>query len=278
MARTYYTNLSDIDLAREAVAKNPDLYLQYYEYIGSGVYSETTSTDATLTPSTSPSWTADEFISSTARNLLIVDDNSVVATALITDNDADSVTFNSTGCLLESDGVTPASFTSSSTYDFYVLSPSNSYAYGPFMGYVEGAELNLTDEMMTFKHSIPRKTKFQDLAERTGQITGGQVTFVNEDIIFSLFGADTYGSQTSQYAYGIGSEPDTDRFYRITMLTQDRNQRALTIVCRKVQFALNGNQLGKSESGHIMVPFTANILSDDFYPAADDMIHVIRAD
>ena len=33
----FYNNLSDVDLAKEAVAKKSDIYIQRYEFIGEGV-------------------------------------------------------------------------------------------------------------------------------------------------------------------------------------------------------------------------------------------------
>ena len=278
MAKTYFTNLKDVDLAKEAMAKSGDWYIQYYEYIGSGVYANTTSGISTLTPATSPSWTVNEFASTMARNLLVVDDNSKVASVKVTSNTADAVTFDETDALLEEDGATAATFTAATTYDFYVLTPSAANLYGPFFGYAEGIELSITDEMMQFKYGMPRKMKFQDLAERTGQLTGGHVNIANEDIVDTFFGSANYGSQTSQYAKGIGSEPDTNRFYRLVNVSSDRNGNAMTIIVRKGQFAMNGNILGASESGHKMYNFTFNILSDGFYPVTADMLQIIRAD
>lgn len=277
MAKTYFTNLADIDLAKDAVAKTPDVYIQYYEYIGSGVYANASSGTSTLTPATSPAWSAGEMNSTVAKNLLVVDDNSVVAAAKVTSTGPTYVEFDETACLLESDATTAASFTVGSTYDFYVLTPSNTNAYGPFFGFCEGMELSITDDMMQYKYSRPRQLKFQDLNERTGQITGGHVNVDNEDVISSVFGSATYGSQTNQYAHGIGSNPDTDKFYRLTFDTDDRNGRDLLVIVRKVQLALNGNLWSNSESGHYMVPFTANIVADGFYPNTADMIQIIRA-
>lgn len=278
MSKTYFTNLADVDLAKEAMAKSGDWYIQFYEYVGTGVYALTTAGTSTLTPATSPSWDVDEFNSTVARNLLIVDDNNVVASAKIDDNDATSITFDETDALLESDGLTAATFTPASTYNFYVLTPSNINLYGPFFGYAESIELSLTDEMMQFKYGVPKKLKFQDLMERTGQITGGHVNVANTDIVDTFFGADNYGSQTSQFAKGIGSEPDTNRFYRLVNVSTDRNSRAMTTIVRKGQFAMNGNIIGASESGHKMYNFNFDILSDEFYPATADMLQLIRAD
>lgn len=276
----YFTGLNDVDLVNDALAKKPDLSIQKYEFIGSGVYAIETGGTSTLTPATSPSWNVNDYSSTVAQNLIIVDENNVVAEGKVTSNDATSVTFDETAMLLASDGTTAASFTVGNTYSFYILTPSSiaGNTYGPFFGFVEGAEMTLSEEYMQYKYSIPRKKIFQDLLERSGEISGGNINFDNEDVLATVFNADQYGSQTNQFSYGIGSDPDTNKFYRLTFTVQDRNNRALTIIVRKVQIALNGNAFSTAESGHMMLPFLASISSDTFYPDDADMIQIIRAD
>ncbi len=280
MAKTYYSGLNDVNLAKDVIAKTPDLYIQKYEYIGTGVYAIETGGISTLTPATSPSWTVDEFNSTVAKNLIVYDDNSKAASGLIVDNDATSVTFDETALLLDEDVSTAATLTAGSTYNMYVLTPSSvtGQTYGPFWGYTEGVELNINDTFMKFKYSIPKKMKFKDLEEREGTITGGHINFENTDIIEDLFGAVEYGDQSGQYSYGIGSDPDTDRFYRLTFVGTDRNNRALKVIVRKSQFEITGNFWQKAESGYFMAAFNTDITSDGFYPDDVDMIQVIRAD
>ena len=277
MALSYFSSLQDVALSQDMIAKNPDLHIQKFEFIGSGVLDLTVPATATLTPATSPSWTIDEFNSTGISNLYVVDDNSKVAAALVDDTIATAITFDATATLLEEDGTTAASFTDTNTYDFYVLTPSTS-ANGPFFGYVEGAELTLTDEFMEFKYSRPRKLIRQDLLERAGEISGGNVNFDNEDILRTIFNSDTYGDQTGKFSHGVGSDPDTNKFYKLIFKGTDVNGRAITYVVRKAQFSLNGNLFSNSESGHFMIPFSAKILSDNFYPDDADMMQFTRVD
>jgi hypothetical protein len=276
----YFNNLSDIDLAKDAVAKRPDLQIQRYEVISSGVITTETGGESQLAPATSPTWNVNDYASTIANNLLIVDDNQKVAIGKVIANTADELTFDETAMTLEEDGSTAPTFTSGSTYDFYVLTPSSvtGQTYGPFFGYVEGAEFSITDTFMKFKYGQPKAMKFQDLDEREATISGGHVSWTNTDVIEAIFNADTYGSQTSQFSYGVGHDPDTDKFYRLTFTNKDRNNRDITIVCRKCQFELTGNIFTDAESGHKMAGFTATLIADNFYPEDADLVQIIRAD
>lgn len=277
MALTYFSSLQDIALAQDMIAKNPDLFIQKFEFLGSGVLDLGSPTAATLTPAISQVWGVDEFNSTGINNLYIIDDNKKVAAVKIDDTIATAITFDATTTLLEEDGSTPASFTTAVTYDFYILTPSTE-AKGPFFGFVEGAELTLTDEFMQFKYSRPRKLIRQDLLERVGEVTGGNANFSNTDVLQTIFGSDEYGSQTGQFSHGIGSDPDTNKFYRLIFSGQDVTGRDMDSIVRKSQFSLNGNLFSNAESGHFMAPFTASIVSDSFYPDGADMMQVIRKD
>jgi hypothetical protein len=278
LTRFYDSGLADVDLAKEVLAKTPDIYIQKYEYIGSGVYAISTGGVSTLTPATSPSWSINAYASTVAKNLLIVDDNSKVAQGKVVSNIATAITFDETAMLLEEDETTAASLTAGSTYNFYVLTPSatTGQTYGPFVGYTEGNELALTDTMMKFKYGQPRALKFKDLQEREGKITGGFVNWTNTDVIAALFGGVAYGSQSAKYRYGVGHAPDTDVFYRLTFIGEDRNNRVFRIVVHKVQFESSGNLLSAAESGHKMAPFTVDITADSFFPENADMMLIER--
>ena len=279
--QTYYDNLSDIDLSREALANTvSDLYIQKYEYIGSGVLAIETGGTSTLTPSTSPSWTADKLISTVADNLIVYDDNSKAASGKVADNDEDCITFDETAMLLDEDGATAPSFTVGNTYQFYVLTPSSvtGATYGPFWGYTEGVELNINDTFKKFMYGMPKKLKFKDLEMRECTIAGGHINYTNKDVMEDMFGAVEYGLQTSQYALGVGFEPDTDKYYRLTFVTEDRYNRSTVIRARKCQFEVTGNILQTSEAGYAMAGFNIDVISDGFYPVNADMLQIYRID
>jgi hypothetical protein len=282
MSLTYYTGLSDINISKEVIAKEPDLYIQKREYSGTGVYAvESTGGGAsTLTPATSPAWTVNEFASTVADNLLVFDDNGVVASGKIIGNDAESIFFDESALLLESDGVTPATLTAGTSYTFKVYTPSSTSGntYGPYFGLVEGAELNINDTFMKYKKGVPKKLLFKDLEEREAQITGGQVNFTGTDVAKTIFGAVEYGSQTGQTSLAVGSEPDTDVYYRPTFVGKDRDNRVWVVRMRETQFEITGNFFGKAESGHYMAPFTADLIADSLYPVNADLMQIVRVD
>ena len=250
MASTYFTSLTDINLAKEVLAKMPDLYIQKREYGGTGTYLSDTGGAGGIEVSTDPSWTTNEYASTVADNILFLDDNNKVATGKITGNSNDTIFFDPTACVLEEDGTTAPTVTTATEYQFRVYSPSSvaGATEGPFFGYVEGAELAITDTFMKFKYSKPKQMKFKDLEEREGQITGGNVNFTNEDVIKTMFGAVQYGSQVGQYSYAVGSNPDTDLFYRLTFNGEDRTNRVVKIRLREVQFEITGNIFQSAEA------------------------------
>lgn len=275
---TFFTSLSDVNLAKDVVAKQPDLYIQRYEFIGKGVLT-IAATNGTLAPAVSPAFTADLLISTVANNLLIVDNDGEVCEGKVSDNDANGVTFVVADMKKVKDG-SACDLTTALTYDFYVLTPSSiaGMANGPYFGYTEGAELAISEEWMKFKYGQPAKMMFKDLKERAIAINGGTVNFDNEDILKAVLNVSEFGVQTSQFSYGVGSDPVTDQFYRLTFIGADRNGRAIKIQIHKVQINLNGNMFQKSEAGYYMLSFAADVIADNFYPDTADMMLVTRAD
>lgn len=269
----FYTNETSIEIAKEMMARKSIVRCQKYEYIGTGVYGLNAGS-STITPAVSPVWDADAYISTVAKNLLVIDDNGVVAQCVIDDNDATSLTFDEAALLLVTDDTTAATLTDTSTYSFYVLTPSSVTGgeYGPYLGDTEGLELAVNDEVMVHKYSQPAKKRRQDLKERQITIQGGTVNVVNDDVFEMLFGAATYGGVTGQKMQGVGSNPDFNRFYRFTFESKDVTGRAEKLITHKVQVSLNGNMFGASESGHGMIPFKGEVLADDFYPETANMI------
>ena len=280
MALSYYSGLNADGIAKEVIAKQPDLYIQKREFGGTGVLAIETGGTSTLTPAVVQTWTVNEFASTIADNLLVVDGNNVVATGKVVSNTATAITFDETSLVLESDGVTAATLVIGTTYTFRVYTPSSTAGNtrGPFFGLIEGAELNITDTFMKFKYSTPKRLLFKDLEEREAQIVGGHVNFTNTDVAKTILGAVEYGSQTSQTSLAIGSEPDTDVFYRPSFIGEDRTNRVWQVRAREVQFEITGNQFGKAESGHFMAPFTADLIADTFYPTNADLVQIVRVD
>ena len=106
--------------------------------------------------------------------------------------------------LLDEDETTAATFTAGNTYSIYVLTPSSTTGntYGPFMGYSEGWDLSLTDEVTSFKYrgNGPLKKKFTDLKEREGTLSGGVINWIHPDLLQMIFNATQYWTGTLQGA------------------------------------------------------------------------------
>ena len=277
--KSWFLNLTDTNLEKDMMIRNPDMFIMKLEFIGQAVLS-TPGVTAVLTPTPASSFTIDEFISTVAKNLFIVDDNGKVARGTVDDNDATTITFDSTiaGLNLEEDETSAAALTDTNTYDIYVGTPSAKNLEGPFFGFVEGQEINIVDEFAKFKYSTPRKLRRKDLLERVGTMTGGVANFTNKDVFNSILNSDPYGKQVGQFSEGVGFDPDTNKFYRVTLTGNDVTNRLVTIRIRKAQFESTGNIRSASESGHFMLPFNLDFVVDSFYPVTADLLQIIRAD
>jgi len=279
--KTWFSSLSDdVNLASDAIAKDSDWYIQEYVYLGTGdaVYDNSVAGAETFTPTVSPAWTVDGLISTVGINFQIIDDANQVASTIVTDNAATSLTIDASALLRDVDGSTAATLTNGNSYKIRVLTPSAQYAYGPYFGYVEGGNLTITDEYMKFMNGMPKRLKFKDLSGRTAVLTGGNVDVANEDVLATILGAETYGSQTGQVSMVLGSTPDSTKTFRVTLKTADRTGNLMQIICRQVQFESTGEILGAAESGHKMINFQGDLISDGFYPTDADLVQITRAD
>ena len=270
--KTWFEGLSDSNLNKTAVIKTPDFYIQETLYELEGTYA---SAGETFTFS-GASFTVDEFISAGVDNILVIDDNGKVASTIITDNDATTVTIVAANLLLEEDATTAATLTDTNTYTVRILTPgTSSQPYGKFFGYTEAVDLAITDEYAKFKYSVPRSLKFKDLLERQTVLSGGDINIASKDVLQTLFGAAEYGlNDSTNFSLGIGSNPGSSPAYRIWLVGTDRNGGNLIWRLNQGQFESTGSVLGDAESGHKLANFTIDALSDGFYPADSDMVIV----
>ncbi len=274
--KLWFTGKSDSNLSKDAVIQKPDIFIAEYLFEGNAVWD---STADTFTPTPASSFVVDEFISLGLKNLQVVDDNGLVGTTLITDNDATTITVVEANILLESDGVTAATLTDTETYQIRVLTPTTaSESFGKFFGYTEAMELNINDEFAKFKESVPKVLRFQDLIEREVTVVGLNINLSNIDVLSTVFGTELFGLQTAQQSIGVGSNPDISKAYRLVLNGKDRNKRALQWVIRRCQPESTGNIFGGSESGHFAANFNFSVIGDGFYPDTADLLQIIRAD
>lgn len=273
MLNRFFNSIGDVDIAKQMMARESTVRVQKYEYIGKGIFGLSAGV-STLTPDVSPAWGVDDFESTVARNLLVVDDNGKVADVKITENSPSVITFDEADLKLLEDGTTAATLTDTSEYSFYVLTPSAdaSGEYGPYLGDTEGLELAVNDEVMVHKYSQPAKKRRVDLKERAITIQGGTVNIVNDDVFEMMFGASEYGATATKKLRGVGSNNSFDRFYRFTFESQDVTGKVEKLVAHMVQVSLNGNYFSKAASGHLMIPFKGDVLADNFYPEDANML------
>ena len=277
MADQFFNSLKDTTLPESMMAKQPDAYIQKFEDENTSTLDITVPATATFTPVVASTYTVNEFASTQADNLYFLDDDNEVCAAKIISNIATAVTFDSTSAVKEKDG-TAANLTTATDYSIRILSPSNTDTQGPFFGYVEGLDIAISDEIMPFKYSTPRQLIRTDLLERTGTITGGNVSWVQEDVLKAIMSTEQYGNQTGQFSIGFGSNANFNKFYKMTFSSRDVTGRPLDIVIYKTQFQLTGSLNGASESGHSMISFTTQMQTDPFYPCDFDMGKIVRND
>lgn len=282
MAISLFSGLNDTNLNYDAVIKSGDIYVQKYEYISvnNATLDNSTPAAATLTLNDSHSFVADEFNSSAAYNLLIVDDNGVVGKAKIVDCALSStdfvITFDSTACLLESDGTTAVTLTDTGTYKIAILTGDDTNVYGKFWGYVNGNSLEISEEYAEYFYGIPQSLKFRDLTKRSFNVTGGNLMVANKDVVQALYNSVNYGSQTGQWSQGIGFTPSEKPYYRMTVVNSDKNNRDYIVQFRKGQFSLNG-AFDFYSTVHKVLPYSFMLFSDGFYPADADAILISRS-
>lgn len=215
----FYASKNSSSLATDQVLQDVYVYLQKFEYIGSGVASISTD-DITLTPSTSPSWTVDEWISTVADNVVVVADGSKVLEGPVSDNDATSLTFDATTMKDYSDGSAgdATDFTDTNTYDFYLLTASDIYKFGDYFGWTSEVTINSEEEFAEFKQGVPRQLKNQCLLERSLNVTGSNFNPANDDVASAIFNMTLRGDQTGQTEYQSGFNPAGRPKYRMTLV------------------------------------------------------------
>ncbi len=273
--QTFFSSLADPSLAKTAAIKNADIFIQKVLYEGPAVYTTAT----TLFTIAGGAFTVDALISAGVANLLVMDDNNLVASTKITDNTATTITIVPANLLLENDGATTASLTNATTYNIRIYTAGTaSQPYGKLFGHVEAWDPQITDEYAKFKYSVPRTMKFKDLLERSVTISGGVIQVAKKDIMTTVFNASEYGDNTGgAFSLGIGSNP-TSQTFRIWAVGENRNKDALIKCYRYCQFESTGAIEGSSESGHKMINYMIDCLSDGFYPETADFIQIIGED
>lgn len=287
MAKNYfYTSVSDPDIAKEIVGGCGKVYIQKHEYEGNAVMNYNAGGTSYLLLADSDAGSNDDYNSSVADNLYIVDDNSLLARGKVIDTFADTggteVSFNANAMVLVSDGVTAPTFTDGTTYTVQVLSGSNTNLFGDFFGEMNDS-LELDNSIETSPLEIcTEEGTIVELAEkptrRMATITGATFNVPNEDVQSKVLNLEQYGNNSTagRYEYHGGSAPDIQKYYQITLKTVDWDSKNIALQLFKAQLINNGALVWGGTDWKV-VPWQAkgkrDVIRDSY---AVDMTKIIR--
>lgn len=260
-----YTNKTDTDLVSDFVLQSPDVYMSKYEYIGTAALSTTTPNAHTLTPATAPVWAADEFNSTQAKNLYLLDDNDAICSCAIDDTTLNtSITFDEDDLLLLSDGVTAATLTDETTYDIQIRTKNNTYEWGDFMGYLGDGNYEESEETVAFHYGVPKRKIREDLISSDGKLTANLFSTENT-LIKALRNMESFGLQTTEIQYAKGFVPSARDFYQIVLIGEDVDGKATRLVLLMGQFALGGSESLYGED-YKSLPFEFRQVANEIFP------------
>ena len=220
-----------------------------------------------FTDATPQTFTVDALISVVKKNFWVLDDNNKLCWALITDNDASTITIaaNMTTCTIIDTEVAGA-FTDGETYTYCVLEAHDTSELGNWMGYVNNVSFERTEEKIQHKNGVPRSLEREDLLEATGSATFDLLS-TERNLANAIYNAIQYGEETLYYKTGTGFNPGTKGFYEVVMVSDDINAKALINRLLKVQLSPNG-AVDKSSEEYKVIPTMVTCFSHSLVSAA----------
>lgn len=246
----FYTNTSDADLAKELLAGCGEMYIQKHEYNGPAVMSYNAAGDSHLLLADSDAASNDDYNSTSAANLYIIDDNSKVAEGKVKDTFADTggteIAFDASAMVLAEDGTTTPTFTDGTSYTVCVLSGSNSNAYGDYFGYMnDSVEADFTVESEPLE-ICTIEGKLEEVAEnatkRVCMVNGATFNVPNSDVLSKVLNMTKYGDNTTtgRSEYHGGSNVDLSTYYQLTGLLKDHDGKYVAVQLFKGNLVTNG--------------------------------------
>jgi len=266
----FFGTRSDPQGAKDLLLKQPDIFIQRQNYSGAGVAAIATN-DVTLTPATSPAWTIDEHKSVAGYNMIVQANNGEVFEGPVKSNAATAVTFDATAMKSLKDGTVGAAtdFTVATLYYFYILQPHATYQHGDWFGYAREIEVMAEEETAEFVYGIPEQSIREDLLRMKYSVKGKNFDVMNEDVFAAVFNSAQKGSQTSQWEQHLGFSPASRKWYRITMIGQNVNDKECMIQFWLGQFKLEG-ALALSGREHKGLGFVVNVKQDSLHVGTQD--------
>ena len=249
MAKNYfYTNTSDTDLAKEILHGCGELYIQKHEYSGLATLTLVPGGNDTLVLVDSGAAADDDYNSTTADNLYIIDDNGVLARGNVIDTFSEStgtlIEFEADDMVLVSDGATAPTLTDGTEYTVLVLSGSNSNLFGDYFGYMnDSVEFDPTTETDPLERCSIDGTLVEvaeAVSKRTLMLSGATFNVPNNDVISKVLNMELYGLQTGQSEYHGGFSPNISQFYQVTIITKDWDGNYIAFQIFKGQLINNG--------------------------------------
>lgn len=246
---SFYASDSEARLGNDIILKCGKLYAKEYLSENSG---QLTTPGATCTIVDTNITADDEF---NGKTLFIKDDNDKLCTVNIDDTTlvGTLITFDSTAALQVDDATTAGSFTTLTTYNFYVLGSEE------FVGY-STQSLDYEEETVEFLdcNDLVR----QDI---TKVVLGfsGDCKNVSVDKTFSnIFGLETYGSQTGQVEFHGGFTPAVKKYYQAILKTENVAAKDIEVSLFKGQFFGGGAIDFGSAGEYKVVPYQFKAYKD----------------
>jgi hypothetical protein len=259
MAKNYfYASTSDTNLAKQIMAGCCNVFIQKHEYRGTALLNLNAGGDDYLLLDDSDAAANDDYNSSVADNLFIIDNNSKLARGKVKDTFSDTggteISFEASDMVLVEDGLSAPTLTDENTYTVVVLSGSNTNLFGDYFGlHDDSLELDTTIESEPLEVCTPQGTMVEiaeNPTKRMCNVTGATFNVPNKDVISKVLNMIKYGDNTTsgKEEYHGGSAPNINVFYQITLLGIDFVNKNLGFTLFKGQLIPNA-AIGFSGTG-----------------------------
>ena len=229
----FFVSKNDVELVNNILAQSADLWIKSENSKGSGVIDATTPSATTLTDTTQ-TWTDDELVGLT----LIIDGKEYV----ITDNDATSVTFDSTSEPINN-----------GTYSYRIMNIPE------YMGYSEDVKLSVSDDTLPFYDGIPAKKIIEVLLKRNVE-GSGVLRVLSKGIWKAIFDGKEVDTGT-ETIIKVGSNPGSKPNYELMFKTRNYGNKQVVIRMYQVQLSVDG-EINFSGDNYKVIPVKFNVNAD----------------
>lgn len=246
----FYANDSVAAIAEDILLKCGKLYVNEFMVETTGTMGTPGATAAITLAAGVPS---DDYYNN--MTLYIQDDNSKLCTVNIDDSETSggTITVDTTGSLLVSDGATAGTFTVSVVYNLYILDVEQ------FVGY-STQSLDYEEEVVEF---LDCNEKIRDDVTKVIMgFSGDCKNFSAEETFANVFNLTSYGLQTNQKQYHGGFTPPTKTYYLATLKTENIMDESIQIALFKGQFFGNGSVDFSTAGEYKIVPYSFKAVKD----------------